>query len=115
MNKVPVVEDVECLAFIIKQGLEGRVLVIQAFTIKEAEAAFKEHPDLAAILMDACVPGDKPNTMRLVEEMRKTFTGPIIAISSVADYRKELMEVGCDYEAEKTEAAQKVLGLVGAS
>ncbi|OHA66245.1 MAG: hypothetical protein A3D63_01230 [Candidatus Wildermuthbacteria bacterium RIFCSPHIGHO2_02_FULL_49_17] len=114
-KKVLVVEDDQYWSGIIRRGLKGKVLVAQAFTTEEAEAVFQESPDLAVILMDACVPGDDPNTMWLVRKMRETFTGPIIAISSNSDYRKELIQAGCDHEAEKTEAAQKVLELVGVS
>ena len=115
MKKVLVVEDDQHWSGIIRRGFGDKVLVVQAFTVEEAETVFQENPDLAAILMDACVPGDDPNTMWLVKKMRKTFTGPIIAISSNTDYRKELIQSGCDHEAEKDQVVQKVLELVGAS
>lgn len=115
MKKVLVVEDSKQWSGLIKRALENKLLVFQAFTTEEAEVALKLHPDLAVILMDACVPGDNPNTMWLVRKMRETFKGPIIAISRVPEYRKKLIEAGCDYESEKDEAAQKVLELVGVS
>ena len=62
--------------------------------------------------MDACVPGDWPNTMPLVRKIRQTFVGPIIANSSLLEYRKKLLEAGCDYECEKGEVAKKVLELI---
>jgi hypothetical protein len=33
--------------------------------------------------------------------MRKTFQGPMIAISSSKEYRDMLREAGCDYDCEK--------------
>lgn len=115
MKKVLVVEDDKRWSGIIRRGLGDKVLVAQAFTTKEAEDAFEQIPDFDVILMDACVPGDDPNTMWLVEKMRETFKGPIIAISSVPEYRQELIKAGADHEAEKTEVAAKVLELVGVS
>jgi CheY-like chemotaxis protein len=114
IKKVLIVEDNPTYSHMIRRNLEDKVLIAQAFTTKEAEAIFQRNPDLAVILMDACVPGDNPNTMWLVKKMRETFTGPIIAISSVSDYRKKLMEAGCNYEAMKNQAAQKVLELIDA-
>ena len=32
----------------------------------EAEKAFNNNPDLSAIAIDACVPGDKPNTIDMI-------------------------------------------------
>lgn len=115
MKKILIVEDDQNWSGIIRRGLGDKVLVIQAFTTEEAETVFQKNPDLALILMDACVPGDRPNTMFLVKKMRKTFSGPIIAISSLSEYRQELIKAGCDHEVEKAKAAQKVLELVGAS
>ena len=115
LKKVLVVEDNQEWSSLIRRGLGDKVLVVQAFTMEEAEAVFERHPDLAVILMDACVPGDKPNTMGLVRKMRKTFKGPIVAISNYDKYREELMRAGCDYEAEKDDVAKKVLELVGAA
>lgn len=115
MKKVLVVDDDKMWSGIIRRRLDGKVLVVQAFTTEEAEAIFKQDPDFAVILMDACVDGDMPDTMWLVRKMRETFKGPIIAISSSSDYRKELIRAGCDHESKKDEAAKKVLELVGAS
>ena len=78
--------------------LEGKVELLSAGTIEDARKMFAEHPDIAAIAMDACVPGDEPNTMELVREFRKTFSGPMLAASGLGDYRELLMKAGCDYD-----------------
>ncbi len=100
-KKVLLVEDYPGWIKIIKGGLENEAEVLSAVTIREAENIFSENSDIAIIIMDACVPGDEPNTLPLVKKIRETFKGPIIAISSSDSYRKQLVEAGCDYECEK--------------
>lgn len=69
-----------------------------AHTIADAEALwFKHGADVDAVLMDACVPGDEPNTQGLVRRIRREeFTGPIICISSLREYGEMLIAAGCD-------------------
>lgn len=114
-KKVLLVEDNRDSSDMIKEDLEGKVFVLQAFTIEEAEEIFQRHPDLAVVVMDACVPGHTINTIPLVYKMRETFMGPMIAISSEEEYREELMQAGCDHKSDKNTIAKKVLKLVGVS
>jgi len=114
LKKVLVVEDSETWSKIIKRGLGDKVLVLFALDMVKGAKIFRENPDIALVIMDACVPGDEPNTQILVREIRKTFSGPMIAMSSMPMYRKELLRAGCDYEVEeKEQAAKKALELLG--
>jgi|SRR3989338_2547224 len=112
-KKVLVVEDEEYIYEDWRRELGNKVVLISALSIKEAEEHFTANPDIAAIVMDACVPGDEPTTLPLVRKFRETFTGPMIAISSVGSYRQELIEAGCDHESEKADLPQKLIEVLG--
>jgi len=86
--------------------------VLQVYTLKQAEDLFSAHPDLDAIVMDACVPGDEPTTLDLTKKFRQSFFGPIVAASSCGEYRMMLMEVGCDYESSKHKVAQTLINIL---
>jgi CheY-like chemotaxis protein len=114
MKKVLVVEDCESYQRIWSEELNGKVELVSAFSIREAEEKFAANPDIVAIVMDACVPGSEPTTPPLVRKFRTTFTGPMIAASSDEKYRKELMLAGCDYQSNKSglpEVLCKILGV----
>jgi len=112
-KKVLVVEDQDYLHDKWHRELNGKVVIVSALSIKEAEEQFAANPDIAAIVMDACVPGDSPNTPLLVRKFRRTFTGPMIAISSMSNYRAELVDAGCDHESTKDLLSQKLLEVLG--
>ena len=111
--KVLVVEDKESFHDLWRMEFGDQVELLSALTIKEAQELFRAHQDIAVIAMDACVPGDRPNTMFLVQEMRLTYTGPIIAISSLVEYRQMLVKAGCDFECEKDFLPQKIREILG--
>lgn len=99
--------------------LGDAVQLVAANTLEGGLTLFEEHKDgLALILMDACVPGDDPNAMWLVRKIRESgFTKPIIAISSMPDYRQMLIRAGASDECAKVDIPTKVrrvLQLAGA-
>ncbi len=99
--KVLIVEDQKLYQDLFSDILGDDITILKAFTIEEAKEHFSENSDIDIIAMDACVPGDIPNTLILTSEIRKTFKGPIIAISSSYEYRTMLMKFGCDYQCKK--------------
>src|SRR3990167_9663157 len=109
LPKVLLVEDLEMFHDYAKKSLEGKVEIISALTVEDGRRLFDLNPDVAAIVMDACVPGDYPTTPPLVAEIRsKNFTGPIIAISSDAGFRQKLLSAGCSHEcSDKWAVAEK--------
>jgi len=117
--KVLVVEDEKFwhsiwrrqIAFSSKNGNE--VVLISAFTIKEAEEQFAANQDLAAIAMDACVPGRALTTPPLVRKFRETFDGPMIAISSSDDYQQVLVRAGCSHCSPKGDLVRKLFEIFG--
>ena len=112
-RKVLVVEDQDYLHDKWRRELDGKVVLVSALSIEEAEEKFSANPDIDAIVMDACVPGDEPTTPPLVRKFRETFTGPIIAISSLPEYRAKLVSAGCDHESRKDALPAKLLEVLG--
>jgi CheY-like chemotaxis protein len=95
------------------QIANGEIALVSAISIREAEDQFEADPDIAAIVMDTCVPGYRPNTMSLVRKFRSVFTGPMIAVSSDKSERRQLVGVGCNYESTKPALPAKLLGILG--
>jgi DNA-binding response OmpR family regulator len=92
---------------------DGKTDIVFALTIAEAEAA---GIDFALVMVDACVPGDEPNTIDLVRKIRTSgFTGPIIGHSSEANYLSLLAEAGCSHISDKINAPKLALRLLGMS
>lgn len=114
MKKILIVEDLERVQNKFSDALAGKVELLQAYTLSQAITLFIEHKEtLAVIAMDACVPGDEPNSMRIVKMIRaEGFMGPMIAISSLDEYRMKLVEAGCSHECEKDRLPEQVLELV---
>ena len=109
MKKVLIVEDRRSLHSAWRVELAGKVEVLSAYTIEEARELFDANrDDIAAIVLDACVPGDDPNTLPLAQEFGKVFGGPMIAISGDEFYRTLLMSAGCNHESEKNELSKKI-------
>jgi len=115
MNKkvVLIVEDREREYDRWRRELDDKVVLIFAPSIEEAEKQFATNPDIAVIVMDACVPGSYPNTPPLVRKFRESFKGPMIAISSMGLYRRQLVLAGCDHETTKEAMPAKVLEVLG--
>lgn len=112
-KKVLVVEDEKHWWGRWRRELDGKVILLCVPSIEEAEEQFAANSDIAAIVMDACVPGDLPTTPLLVWKLRQTFTGPMIAISSLGKYRRQLVQAGCDHESTKDALSAKLLEVLG--
>lgn len=115
MKRVLMVDDREQNHAKLRPLLVGKVELVSALTIEEAERLFENGEQFDAIIMDACVPGNRPTTVPLVEMIRRGgFTGPMIAASSVWFYCKKLVEAGCDYQIEnRNDLAAKIFKLLG--
>lgn len=96
-----------------QRALGDDVVLLSAFSIPQAEQLFLENPNPDAIVMDACVPGDKPTTIPLVKAIRIHFSGPIIAASADPKFREMLMAVGCDHQSNKDMLPDKLRVVLG--
>ncbi len=115
MPKVLLIEDDEFYSEFIKADLEkGGVVVLLSTTLNGGYELFNKHSDsIDLIIMDACVPGDRPNSMPLVRTIIESgYSKPIIACSSMPQYRGALTSVGATHQAGKNEAATMALRLL---
>lgn len=100
---VLIVEDDELHQHRYLWFIHDKVEPLVASTIAKGESLFAANKDrIAAIVMDACVPGRTPNTFDLVRSIRSQgFAGPMIASSSESLFREQLVDTGCSHQAEK--------------
>ena len=56
-HKVLIVEDESCYQKDYRDALGSAVQILAALDIKTARELFSQNPDIAIIVMDACVPG----------------------------------------------------------
>ncbi len=124
MRTVLVVEDGDYWWSLYRDELEGKVRLLRATSVEEAERLFDAYYlDVACIIMDGCVAKDgcmprvgaPPNTMELVRRIRLTYVGPMIAASVDPGNWWVLVDAGCnqDYHVEKYRVPQKVLEILG--
>lgn len=104
--KVLIVEDEEewqrtWSRYLKREGAE----VLVAFSLEEGERLFEANTDLALVIMDGSVGSEELNSTSLVQKMRRTFRGPIVAASGSPTSRRQMMKVGCSHEADKHEVS----------
>ncbi|MEI7620168.1 MAG: response regulator [Candidatus Falkowbacteria bacterium] len=98
-KRILVIEDYGNVQKMFKENLSPYAEVIQAFTLEDAEKEFSDGK-FDYIFIDAEL-GFQENkkvqdTTKLVIKMRKTFSGPMIAISCNDTYNGLLRSSGCD-------------------
>jgi len=115
MKRILVVEDDNLYFSIIEGDLSTEAItIIRAETLLDADDFFeKNRDDLDLIVMDACVPGDEPNSMWLVRKIISSgYKKPIIACSSSSEYRETLMRAGATHQTNKFQAVKKIKSLL---
>lgn len=116
MKKILIVEDDLRLWDKWLSDMSENYELVFAGTREEAEVAFADNNDISLIAMDGYLTLDlRQNDGRdLVIKFRRTFTGPMIAMSRSSLAREELMAAGCEYEImEKEGLANKVVEILG--
>ncbi|OGD67727.1 hypothetical protein A2442_04120 [Candidatus Campbellbacteria bacterium RIFOXYC2_FULL_35_25] len=113
-----VVEDHVIDFMMMKRMLVGRgdVDVIRHETLEGCETIFFENLEaIDLVIMDACVPGDEPNSMPLIRKMKKSgFDKPIITASSKESYNQILLDAGATHNGKsKMGAVELALTLLG--
>jgi hypothetical protein len=93
---------------------EYGVEVVKATTLDELYTVFDEYKHLiAAVILDGCIPGHHVNTTWFVRNARRDgFVRPIIAASSLPEYRDEMVRAGCSHQAPKWDAVELVADLL---
>lgn len=93
------------------ENINPNIEIVCVNTIGKAEDVFLNHLageiTILLLITDACIQGNqKPNTTALIRAAKDDgFTGPIIAISPIENFRNTMKEAGCTYTTStKTEA-----------
>jgi len=77
-----------------------------------AREAFDKNKEFDIIAIDACLTGDEVDTIDLIKYIRSSYTGPMIAISSMDNYNKILVDAGCNHQMEKKYAPAYIANLL---
>ena len=112
LPKVLVVEDDEYNRVKLRRSLKNRVILLEADSLKKGGQLFRANPDVALVVMDACVDDSLIDSEPLVRKIRKTFKGPMIASSSLPEYQELLLKAGCDHQASRREVPALVRRLL---
>lgn len=114
MLKILIVEDDQDWQQAYRRALGDRWTLLSALTLNEGKELFLGNPDIALIVVDACIQKDEPNAMGWVKEIRLRggFSGPMIAASRSEYFRELLLNAGCDHQAEKFQVANKIRELL---
>lgn len=100
LPKVLVVEDDPNLQKMFARELRGKATVLAAHTVEEARKMAAENPDVLVIAVDGCLhrgpAADVPETLSLIVELRRAFSGPMIAIAGLPCHQEKMLGAGCD-------------------
>jgi CheY-like chemotaxis protein len=90
--------------------------VVVATSLEELHSVYAQHQShIAAVILDGCIPGHFVNTIGFIRAARANgFTKPIVAASSLPEYRAQMVGAGCSHQAPKELAADLVADLLSA-
>jgi len=79
------------------------ISTVSATTLDELDEVFDRFiQQIDLVILDGCIPGNDINTIEFIERARaRGFTKPIIAASSLPEYRMQMVDAGCSHETEK--------------
>lgn len=111
--KILLIEDEPDIHDLIQYELGSNFQVTSAYSLQEAEEKLINYNWYDAIVVDGCVPGNILNTRPLILKLKKEgYKKPIISISSYPEYRKKMLEYGCNYESSKKDVAKLVKSIL---
>ena len=93
-------------------GLFSKVAIAES--VFGAECRFQNLESVCGVLMDACLSGEKPDTLELTRKIRETYAynGIIIAMSRDSSFRRLQLQAGCSHESTKEDAATHLMTLL---
>ena len=109
--KVLVVEDDVPVQTAFARILRGKTDVLLADDVEEARSLYRDHPDIFAVLMDGTLVSG--STVELVRELRRTFSGTIVAVSGSEHTNLALVAAGADSYWTKPGSPADLLRLLG--
>lgn len=119
--RVLVIEDSVALQERFKTDLLGtleldNIELIQAHSIAEARAALRANDEFDVVALDGCVDSStEADGAALIPEIRAVHPSPrpIIAISSMNDLRRIMVERGCTHECRKNSVPGMIVHILG--
>ena len=90
------------------------ISTVSATSLDKLDEVFdKFFDEIDVIILDGCIPGDEVNTIDFIRRARaRGFSKPIIAASSMHNYRMQMVNAGCSHETEKEYAPELASWLI---
>lgn len=112
--RVLLVEDDVRFARPIEDTLSGLAIVVWVTTVPEAEGIIDSlWSTFDLVLLDACVPGHQPTTLRLPKLLRDLgYSKTIVGFSSEQEFLLALKGAGCDQVVSKHEIIKTIMRLL---
>jgi len=106
------IEDTESVFSTWQDQLEANGHEVHiATTPEKALTVFRER-NWDIIVLDGCIGGHEFNCLPVLKEIRKSFSGPIVAASSDEELRASMMIQGCTHESPKPYVLAELRGII---
>lgn len=104
-SRILMIEDEENVIKVFCEIYGPSMVIVTATKLNEAEVLIDNTANtFDLVILDACLGGNSPNTLRLPARLRENgFKGQIIGFSSEPQYQASLKGAGCDQVCHKTE------------
>lgn len=105
ISRILMIEDEESVIKAFGEVYALTAVVVTTTTLIEAEVVIDNMANtFDIVIIDACLGGNSPNTLRLPARIRETkYKGPIVGFSSEPQYLGSLKGAGCDTVCHKAE------------
>ena len=103
MKTILIVDDSSAwVEMYVKRIPENIAHILVANTLADGEKLFSQNPNPDLIVMDCCVDHENIlDSLPLIRKMRETYNGDMVASSSNSIYRMDMIEAGCNLQADK--------------
>ena len=108
--RILLLEDEDLVIKALYEVYGGKAVIVAVTTLEEAEGMIEVAANTFDVaIVDACLGGNGPNTLRLPKALRQYgFKGRIIGFSSDLHYLPALKGAGCDLACHKAEIFREV-------
>jgi len=105
-------DDLDFITSVTRALKKCEIRVVSVHSLQNADSYLKldTFKETELIVMDACMPGNKPNTMSLIEKIiAMGYKKPIIAASSKEEYSQVLVKAGATHYSTKAGIVGEIL------
>jgi hypothetical protein len=96
----------------LREGLGNGFCVLSAFTLNEARRLFVNHSDIDLVVVGEKIEREL-DTLEFVVEIRRGFSGTILAACTNCNNGQELIKAGCNSQSIKSHLAEAVVRSIG--